>query len=98
MTFNPNYYVSASESIILSGTVKSYGNSTLVNLILTNKKVIMAGDDCLKIMPLNQIACIYYSTDTIHILASNDSELILYYRGNPSWYNEIVIEISKRIG
>ena len=98
MTFNPNYYVSASESIILSGTVKWYENGPLENLILTNKKVIMAGNDCLDIMPLNQIAYICYSTDRIKIVASNGYELGLYYLGNPSWYNEIVTEISKRIG
>ena len=100
MTFNPNDYVSASESIILSGNVKEYVNGQFVKLILTNKKMIMAGDDYLNIIPLNCISKINYfgAHGRIDISTSGDTKAYLYYRDNPSWYNEIVKEISKRIG
>ena len=101
MTFNPNDYVSANESIILSGTAKTHANGPLIKLILTNKKLITAGDDYLNIISLNCISRIGYNSSTyggIDISTSGNHGVSLYYSGNPSWYNEIVTEISKRIG
>ena len=98
MTFNPDDYVSASESIILSGIVKEYVSEKLIKLILTNKKMIMAGDDDLRIIPLNCISEISWDFSKINISTSTGIIAFLSYRGNLSWYNEIVIEISKRIG
>ena len=99
MTFNPNDYVSANESIILSGTVKPYSDGPIRKLILTNKKLITASDDYLNIIPLNHISNISYDSNfgKIYISTENRGEQ-LYYLGNPSWYKEIVTEISKRIG
>ena len=101
MTFNPNDYLSSNESIILSGTVNiGYINTKeIVKFVLTNKKVITAGDDHLQIIPLNQINHISGSNNQIGIHTSDGTaNVCFYYVGNPTWYNEIIQEISKRIG
>ena len=104
MNFVPNDYVSPSESIILSGTVNiGYINSPkYVKLILTNRKIITAGDDHLQIIPLNQISGISGSIYQLCIWSAGGSgdahAMAFYYVDNPSAYSQIVQEISKRIG
>ena len=99
MTFNPNDYVSASESIILSGTVNigHSDKSEFVKFILTSKKIITAGEAHLQIIPLNQIRNIEGNVCCLFIKGDSCS-IRFYYVDNPAAYNKIIQEIAKRIG
>ena len=98
MVFNPTDYIAPGESTILTGTVKRSYNSPLDNLILTNKTLILARTDIITIIPLNKISAIYGGAEKLIINTDGTYTVEFYYKGNPSWYNEIIKEISKRIG
>ena len=106
MNFDPNDYVSPSESIILSETV----NIRLPNaatfekhiLTLTNKKIIAVSDNQFYIIPLNKISAItrYYAQSFIHSAGGshNGQAMAIDMVDNPSVHCKIVQEIAKRIG
>ena len=106
MNFDPNDYVSPSESIILSETVniRLPNVATFVKhiLTLTNKKIIAVSDNQLYIIPLNKISEItgYCGQFFIHSAGDSHKEqaMAINMVDNPSVYCKIVQEIAKRIG
>ena len=106
MIFDPEDYVSDYETIILKGTILYHGyvRNELCKIILTNKKIIQAGDNFLNIVPFNQISNIngpiedrgmtyfYINTSDVNPVMSIGST------SNYQWLNQIIEEIAKRIG
>lgn len=102
MTYDPNDYVGQGESVILRGTVSHYDMRYLLcDFILTNKKIIKAGEDILQIMPLSQVSFIERIDQyTIGVRGSNKNAYmgLAFSESAEKWKNTIIIEISKRIG
>ena len=110
MLFDRENYISENEKKILSGGVYyEYGfdssSRKICKFLLTDKKAIWAGEDYLKIVPLNKIDSIRYDSVTIDrttiawiSIFCGEKESRIYLGSNPEWGNEIIQEISKRLG
>ena len=99
MLFDPKDYISSSdECIVLSETVRPNYTKD-VSFVLTNKKIILAGEEYLQILPLNKIIEIVYKSTFFEISCGATTNSVKLVCGdNPSFYNKIVQEITKRIG
>jgi hypothetical protein len=108
MTFTCKDYVSENETTVLSGTVyrtitTKYAFEGFCNFLLTNKKIIQAGEDILSIVPLNKITRIridnYDGIKSLEIYSVSDSPIMrIVNANNADWFNQILREIAKRIG
>lgn len=109
MTFTCKDYVSENETTVLSGTIYQHYDTYFkkyehfCDFLLTNKKIIQAGEDILSIVPLNKISHIYIDDlDGIKRLricsSSNSSSMSIVSANNADWFNRILREIAKRIG
>ena len=108
MLFDRENYISENEKKILAGGVYYkywFDEKKTCKFLLTDKKAIWAGEDYLEIVLLNKIDAIRYDSHTSDgttitwiALFYGGKESRIYLASNPEWGNEIIQEISKRLG
>ena len=101
MVFDPNNYVSSNETVLFSGTVKlpgsgsSFFNTREMSCVLTDKKIIVAGDEYLNIVPVGKIAQISVN-GTLTKLVTGGEEIVL--TGSYMNYEPLIRELSNISG
>ena len=97
MLYNPVNYVLPDEMVFLTGNYydDSQGTKTQA-FIITNKKLVCAGENSLLIIPLKQIVAIRSVGIYLSIMTSAGTESVtMYHVNNPMWTDTIAQTIAK---